>query len=201
MVKSNERVVLLHYPNSITAANKEKRVIKLFHECGIDTVVLSDGSRNKKQQKRTLEVKEDGSVELVIRRGFKNKNKNKNKNKRNGNGNGNRKKKSPKPEIERHPVGLVIIDAEAFDVDPKNSSVKRKIILDEAQNVLETYDEILKKIESKQKPKKFKLKKRKKIVQKRETLNSMLTATKKPYGKIASFLKEHKRRDFKETLE
>ena len=122
MVKSNERVVLLHYPNSITADNEEKRVIKLFHECGIDTVVLSDGSRNKKQQKRTLEVKEDGSVELVIRRGFKNKN----KNKRNGNGNGNRKKKSPKPEIERHPVGLVIIDAEAFDVDPKIHQLKER---------------------------------------------------------------------------
>eukprot|EP00012_Vannella_robusta_P008197 CAMPEP_0206195462 /NCGR_PEP_ID=MMETSP0166-20121206/7849_1 /ASSEMBLY_ACC=CAM_ASM_000260 /TAXON_ID=95228 /ORGANISM="Vannella robusta, Strain DIVA3 518/3/11/1/6" /LENGTH=628 /DNA_ID=CAMNT_0053612715 /DNA_START=23 /DNA_END=1905 /DNA_ORIENTATION=- len=180
MVKSNERIVLLHYPNSITADNEEKRVIKLFHECGVDTVVLDSSQKRKnkrKQKSRTLQVTKDG-VFLCI----------------------NKQAKGKRPAVsERHPVGLVIIDAEPFDVDPKNSSVRKKIILDEAQYWMEFYDEKLESF-AKLPPNKKKWK-RVRIQKERDELNSLLNAKRKQYGKIANFLREYRRKDLKEALE
>merc|ERR1712000_471891 len=101
----------------------------------------------KQQRGKTLEVTPEG-VFLVINKskrggGGGNPGKGKGNGKPGkGNGKGNGKPGNQK-DVERYPVGLVIIDAEAFDIDPKNSSVRKKIILDEAQYWLEFYDEKL----------------------------------------------------------
>jgi len=186
MIKANERIVLVHYPNSMTADNEEKRVIKLFKECGVDTVVLETNSKRnknkgKKVKKNELIVNKDGRVELLVRRRAK------------------VAKGRPHAQEERFPVGLVIIDAEAFDIDPSDSSVRRKIILDEAQYWLEDLEERL--VELNKLPAGKKARRREKLQRERDELSHLLSQKKKPYRAIAEFLKVNRRRDLKETLE
>lgn len=206
MVKANERIVLVHYPNSITADNEEKRVIKLFNECGVDTVVMASTNKRKKQFKqqrgKTLEVTPEG-VFLVINKSKRGGGGNPGKGKGNGkpgkgNGKGNGKPGNQK-DVERYPVGLVIIDAEAFDIDPKNSSVRKKIILDEAQYWLEFYDEKL--TELNKLPANKKAGKKARFQKERDQLSSLLSAERKDYHKIAMFLRFYRRKDFKEAFE
>ena len=129
-VEPGEKVVLLHYPAAMTADNEEKRVVKLFANYGVESVVLPvpeyGRRKNRKPRKERpfLRTREDKRIELV--------------------------KPQKKGDAVVEMVGLVIIDAESFDVDPRNSSVKRKLVADEAQYWLEYYEEQIKKQSKKQ---------------------------------------------------
>eukprot|EP00011_Vannellida_sp_DIVA3-517-6-12_P007134 CAMPEP_0114625128 /NCGR_PEP_ID=MMETSP0168-20121206/11114_1 /TAXON_ID=95228 ORGANISM="Vannella sp., Strain DIVA3 517/6/12" /NCGR_SAMPLE_ID=MMETSP0168 /ASSEMBLY_ACC=CAM_ASM_000044 /LENGTH=707 /DNA_ID=CAMNT_0001836407 /DNA_START=22 /DNA_END=2143 /DNA_ORIENTATION=+ len=175
-VKKGEKVVLLHYPMWMTADNEERRVVKLFRKVGIDSVVIPVGSSEKKKNKKKKKprpqlVVTDSGVELVSH--------------------------GPGGE-QRTAVGMVVIDAEPFDVDPRNSSVRRKLLLDEARYWLEDFAEELAKAKAGSK-------KAAKLQEKHDALAALLAPSaedgKPNYGKITRFLRQHQKKDFKEVLE
>jgi len=123
LVKHDEAIILLHYPTRMTADNEERRVRAIFKKHRIYSMVVpvpNRGKRNRKPPNKTLSITQQGVVVVHYKR---------------------------KKQVTYHyKVGLVIIDAEPFDVDPKDSSVKRKMILDEAKYWLDTYKEKMDKI-------------------------------------------------------
>ena len=180
MVASDEKVVLLHYPGRLSADNEEKRVIRIFRKRGIETVVLPGANKRKKfnkQQTRTELQVFKNTINLII----------------------NKKRKGRVVQK----VGLIIIDAEPFDIDPRHSSVKRKLILDEATSSLENYDESITTLSEKSKnnaTKKGLPKKIQKIQAKRDELANLLSSEPKDYQQIFEFMKFNKRRDLKDAL-
>lgn len=175
-VKDEEKVVLLHYPMWMTADNEEKRVVRLFKGVGIEAVVIPVGSKEKKKRKK--DKKKPQPMLVVTNSGVE-----LHRTKADGT-------------VKKWPVGMVVIDAEPFDVDPRNSSVRRKMVLDEAKYWLESFAEDLQKA-------KVGSKKAARIKEKHDELAALLTAGDERVNirKLALFLRQHQKKDFKEVLE
>jgi len=97
-----------------------------------------------------------------------------------------------------HKVGLVIIDAEPFDVDPRDTSVKQKMVLDEARYWLNYYKESYEKISPTISGKKSLY--RAEMLAKYEHLNQLLTEGGTRIHKVAQYLRRNRREDFEDTL-
>jgi len=134
-VRADEAIVLLTYPKWMWPDNEEKRVIKLFENRGVVPVDLPiPGFKSRSKYK--LVVKEDG-VYLTRNRREK-----RCKSPRKGG-----KDHKHRQSFKEKRVGMVIVDAEVYDVDPTNSTVKGKSIIEEAKywqtSLKERHDKIM----------------------------------------------------------
>ena len=146
-VGSDEAVVLLHYPRFMWSDKEEKRVKKILGKRDIFPVEIPVPNARTRGH-YSLETTHDG-VFLVqhrrrVRPGPTSRSRSRSRSRSPGRGHG-QAKRHPKREnlgiVSRRRVGLVVVDAEIFDVDPAHRFVNNKAVLDEAKNWLETYKE------------------------------------------------------------
>lgn len=185
-----QKVVILHYPNRVTADNEEKRVLKLFKKTGIDSVVIPQGSKGGgrggrgagRERPKQLEVV-DGAVFFVRRkRGVV---------------------------VAREPVGVVVIDAEAYDVDPTNARVRRKTLLDEANSWLDSYTEDIERVQERAKTKSGPRRQQKaarkvaELEAKQQELSRLVTSSSlsdQHLKRLQIYLRKNHNKSFQETL-
>jgi len=154
----------------MTADKEEKRVIRLFKRKNKIIPVKNYVKKKKEENKRlVVEKSEDRSTVYFIRE---------------------TKKKSVKLK-----VGLIIVDAEPFDIDPTNRTVKRKIVIDEGKYWLEHYREALAKIPEQSTGKKGE--KRIKAKAKFDTINLILNETPIDQRRLIKLLRRNRRDDLK----
>lgn len=127
--ESDQKVVLLHYPKSMWPDKEEARVLRIFKRLGMIPIEMPlPGS--KTHGKYSLIAKPDG---LYVSKTRKSK--------------GKTLKSSEK--VQQHRVGLVVIDAEICDIDPRHPTVKKKTILEEGKYWADFHSEQIQKIRRK----------------------------------------------------
>jgi len=172
LVKPGEIVVLLHYPRDMTADNEERRVLSIFRKRGIKSVVLPVGKHKKWKSIAELSVTSSGVIFT---------------------------KHNPRkggPPVKKN-VGLVIVDAEPFDIDPRNFFVRRKAMLDEAASWAEALEEKIQKLSQANKPQK--------LAKIQRTYNELQALRLADPGRtsnqaLAKYLRHHRKDEFKDLL-
>jgi len=204
-VRAGEKIVLLHYPRHMWPDKEEGRVIRLFRKLGVETVEIPVPGR-KRKGKYVLEVKNGDGLYLVRRP----------KSPRKSQGGSGRRGRSKSPGRKHDDttarVGLIIIDAEIYDVDPKNTTTRRKSILDEARYWTSFYAEESEKLQKMFAERKEEGRHGKRISRKIERLkndkreiDALLAAyqeSRRPreLAKIRQYLKRNRRDDFMDLL-
>jgi len=167
LVLPGQQIILLYYPSRMTVDNEERRVRSLFKKFGLMCMVVPTYNKRKRVPNKTLSVTDEGVFVVNQKKGIKNK------------------------------VGLVVIDAEPFDIDPRDSSVKRKIIIDEAKYWLDEYQSKVNKIPANATGRKALH--RASYELKYQKLNYLLQNDKNRH-KLFKFLRRNHHEDLKETL-
>eukprot|EP00466_Bigelowiella_natans_P000245 jgi/Bigna1/125546/aug1.1_g254 len=148
-VRHGEAVVLLCYPRWMWPDKEEKRVIRLFESRGLTKVEIPiPGFRSKDAislkilLRLPINMIEKNGVYLVKKKkqrksGRLSQKSGKSPRRRQSKRNGS---ESPSKKGKRTRVGLIVIDAEIYDVDPANSTVRMKSILEEAKYWQESHE-------------------------------------------------------------
>jgi uncharacterized circularly permuted ATP-grasp superfamily protein len=169
MIRSEEQIVFLYYPRSRRADHEDKRLVEYLESLNVHCLIIPNDGKKQQKDVWHLEVDSSDRVYLI------------------------------KSGARRVPVGLVILNCESYDIDPRDSAVYTKFLFNEAEWYLELCNKMITEYQKKGNDK------YKKIISRRDKLLVILnriqeSPDKSNFHQLKSFLRRYHHEDFNTLL-